>query len=260
MSREFGDVVLVVLGVTVARVVLAGAHTAYVKPSWGPFLLIAAVALVALALVDLARELWRSRRGAVAPAGAGGGGDPDGGDHGDLGDHGHDHARVPPVAVLLVLPVLVLYVIAPPPLGAWAAAREPARAEVVSTGLPPLEVGADGVADTDLLDLVQRMWSAPETVQDVPVRMLGFVSEGVETPASLARITVGCCAADGRPVKVDLAGPAADGLPPEGDWVVVEGRWTAGLEDPADELSPPVTVLEITGVTPAEEPDEPYLL
>ena len=264
MSREIGDVVLLVLGVTVVRVVYAGGHTAYVKPSWGPYLAAAGVAVVLLAIADLVGQLRSPRAEAATtgsslepvPEAAAGAAPADGHDH----DGGHDHSHVPGVAALLVLPVLVLYVVAPPPLGAWAAAREPARAEVVSAGIPPLEVGQDGVADTDLLDVVQRMWSAPETVADVPVRVLGFVTPGEETPAALARITVSCCAADGRPVKLDLTGPGAASLPPEGEWVEVEGRWTAGMEDPVDGLSPPVTVLEVSSVTPAQEPEEPYLL
>ena len=235
---DVADVLLVLLGVTVIRVVVAGAHTWYVKPSFAPFLVAAAVLVIAVAALDLLQGTVRGR----AHADAGG------------ADHGHDHSGAPGVAAFVVLPVATLLAVAPQPLGLWSAEREGRQAEVVAD-VGTLPTGEGGAADTTLLDVVQRMWSAPETLEGVPVRLVAFVSGGEGTERGLTRLAISCCAADGRPVSVDVDGPGAAELPADGEWVEVTGTWDGGTTPEGD----PDLVLTLEDVSPTDQPAEPYL-
>ena len=237
MSRDLSDVLLVLLGVTVLRVVHAGAHTWYVKPSFAPFLVAAAVLVITVAALDLLQGVVRGRPETAHDDG-----------------HGHDHSRAPGVAAFVALPVVALLTIAPAPLGLWSAEREGRQAELVSD-VGTLPVGDDGTADTDLLDVVERMWSAPETIEDVPVRLVAFASGGASTERGLTRLTIACCAADGRPVSVDVDGPEVASLPVDGEWVEVVGTWDGGTTAEGD----PDLVLVLDEVRPVDQPDEPYL-
>lgn len=162
---------------------------------------------------------------------------------------GHDHRPgTPAVALLLVVPVLAVFLVSPPSLGAFAADRVTQFSTTFAGEPPPLAPGPDGVADLGIADYTGRL-RAPRPGVDVPVRMTGFVSG--ETTAGgfvLSRFAIACCAADARVASVAVLSP--DPPPAVGAWVTVVGRPDAGR--------PHEPVLLAQTVTEVDEPAEPY--
>jgi ABC-type nickel/cobalt efflux system permease component RcnA len=109
--------VLLLLGGAVLRIsAFSTSYLNYVKPGFRPFLIAAGAVVFILGAIILVQE-WRK------PAKEG----PDeehGEEHAHHDDgHGHDHAHGPRVAWLMTLPVFAIFLIAPPALGSYAAAR-----------------------------------------------------------------------------------------------------------------------------------------
>lgn len=231
------DTLTLLAGSTLLMVGLTDLHLRYVKPQMQPLLVVAGLVLVGLALRGTLR-LVRELRG-QAPAAAGDG-------------HGH---RLPLSTWLIALPLIVLSLVAPPPLGSYAAARTDTRIAEPRVELPPLRAPRDGAVDLTLTDYYTRVLYAEDTLQGVRLRLTGFV-----TPVGgrwyVTRISLSCCAADGRPVKVLTSGAPAATAPPADSWVEVEGVFTAPQAPSADEV--PLPTLELDAVRPVEEPREPY--
>lgn len=109
------SIVVLMVGGVILKICLTDVHLRYVKAGFTPALITAAVVLLALGLAGLL--LHRE------PA-------PDGddgslaGDRADGDGHGHGADSGPRVAWLLLLPVLSLFLIAPPAPGSYAAARD----------------------------------------------------------------------------------------------------------------------------------------
>lgn len=117
MIREARAVVLLLLGNAMLRLALGGGYVDYVKPAMRIPLIVAGAALALLGAGRLLELVLGHAHG-----------------------HGHDHG--PRVAWLLVLPVFAILLIAPPPLGAYAAGRESgAVARPASTEYAPLPAG-----------------------------------------------------------------------------------------------------------------------
>ncbi|MEU8086604.1 hypothetical protein AB0B57_23715 [Micromonospora sp. NPDC049101] len=57
------------------------------------------------------------------------------------------------------------------------------------------------------------------------VQVTGFITPGPDGQPILARMILSCCAADGRPVKLGMAGNAPTGLAND-TWIQVTGRYT----------------------------------
>ena len=266
MRRETQNVLLILVGAVLMKIVLDGTYLRYVKPWSAPVVFAAGAVLVALALVAITRDV----RAHVGP-----GGDPAAGedhDHGHDHDHDHDHGHGhggSRASWLLALPVLALLLVAPPALGSAALSGSGERSVAVSDGgargdsipLPP------GEAPTlDLLDVVRHTAADPHgpiTTRDVTT--LGFLVPSARPGASgtdVARLTITCCAADASAVRVHLADP--HGLlgrlgpaPPGGGdrWVSVRGRVVAGTGTAADGHVPTLTVTDLSPVAP---PDPVY--
>ncbi len=171
----------------------------------------------------------------------------------------HDHGHGPAVAWLLVAPLLALLLVAPPPLGAFAAGRQSARPPVTTqTSYPPLQAAEDGAVPLRMTEFVFRaLYDDDRSLEGERVRLVGFV-----TPADdgegylLTRFTLNCCAADATAVSVRVLG---DELPREPDtWLAVEGRWEPEerQDDEAFSLEPPRLRLE--SAREVEEPSPPY--
>ena len=236
MNREVQSVVVVLVGSALLRISLTDVHLRYVKPEMAPFLVVAGVAMVALGLWTVLVE------GFLRPS-------PPGPAH--PGEHAHAGPRV---AWLLLLPVLGIFLVVPPALGSWAAAREPGRAPAqpaAGSTLDPLPPG-DPVRTT-LTDFVTRTsWDAGSTVRGRRVSLTGFVTPDGEGGWWLSRMAMSCCAADGYPVSVRILGATA---PPADTWVQVTGTHTP---DPAGfERGDPPT-LRAEDLVPVDEPREPY--
>lgn len=156
-----------------------------------------------------------------------------------LRDTGHGHT--PRSAWLLVLPVLVVLLVAPAPLGAWVAERRanqlPAQP---SSHFPPLPPGE--VVPMKVIDFVVRaQLDTGRTLENRPVRMTGFVSRQGDS-WYVTRVAINCCAADASAYRVEVAGHPA---PPRDSWVEVTGTW---LPDAGSDETPAVQAAAVAQV------------
>ena len=121
MRRELHALILTLVGGTLLKLAFTGDYARYVKPGVRPLLVAAAVVVLAIAAATLRR---RDRR-----------------DHADGDGHAHRHSRFD-VAWLLLLPMLVLLLLAPPALGSFSAARSgTALGAAPASDQPPLPEG-----------------------------------------------------------------------------------------------------------------------
>ncbi|GAA0520594.1 TIGR03943 family putative permease subunit [Paractinoplanes deccanensis] len=236
MSKLTQAVVMLLFGGAILRASFTDLYLRYVKEGLRPFLIAAGLLLVAAAVMTL----WYSFRS------------PEGHDDG----HGHEHHE-PKVGWLLLLPVLGLLLVAPPALGSYAA--EQAGSVVAqpdgNSDYPPLPAGDP--ADLSLVDYASRaLFDAGESMRDRDVRLTGFITTAPDGKPMLARIVLTCCAADGRPIKIGLAGRAPIDVPAD-TWVEVIGRYTAQTgKDPVNNVD--VAYLEVKTWQEITEPKQPY--
>ncbi len=229
-------VVLALLGAAVLRIsVFSSAYLNYVRPGFRPFLIAAGVVACALGVTALVRE-WRRP---MPPA------------HEQQGEaHGHDHARGPLVAWLLCLPVITIFLIAPPELGAFAAGLDdrPAPPPPAAESYP--ELAGTAPADMPVSEFVGRAWSG-DSLAGRTVRLTGFVVPAAHSGQwYLTRMRMSCCAADAIAMKVMVLGAQA---PPRNTWVEVTGTWSPSG---AGGTAPPrLTAVKVTRVP---RPTEPY--
>jgi uncharacterized repeat protein (TIGR03943 family) len=217
VNRQAQAVVLLLVGGAILRASLTDLYLRYVKEGLRPFLIAAGVLLVAAAVATLWYELRPRQAPALATT-------HDGDAHdGPADDHGHSH-REPGVAWLLVLPVFALLLAAPPALGSYAANRSGTALQETSD-FPPLPAG-DPVK-VGLVDYATRaVYDEGRSLDGRRVQLTGFVLVGADGVPYLARMTLSCCAADARPVKVGLAGAVPTGVAAD-SWLEVVGRYTA---------------------------------
>jgi uncharacterized repeat protein (TIGR03943 family) len=191
VNRQAQAVIMLLVGGAVLRTSLTDDYLRYVKEGLRPFLIAAAALLIVAALMTLWYELRGTRTVDPGCEGAAVG-------H----DDGHAHERK--VAWLLVLPVFGLLLVAPPALGSYAANRSGTALQEVSD-FPPLPAG-DPVK-VGLLDYASRaVFDEGKSLADRRVQLTGFVMAGQGGEWYLARMTLSCCAADARPIKVGLTG------------------------------------------------------
>lgn len=229
MRRDVQAVLLVLVGGALMRLYVSGAYLNYVKGSLGPFVLVSGVVLVGLGVWSAFRDgLFRQDPGEGHPG------------------HG------PRVAWLLVLPVLTIFLVAPPPLGSYAASTDAVSVAAPSTSLPPLPLG-DPVPVAVVDYVIRAVWDDAKTLQGRNVQMTGFVTPKAGTDAwYLTRMQLSCCAADARPYLIEMVGAppfAAD------TWVQVTGRWVPGGGTQRDDAIPR---LRVDDVVPVPQPENPY--
>lgn len=243
MRRETQNVLLVLLGGALLKLAWTGGYLRYVKPSLLPFLVAAGVVIVGLGLLAVVRDVRAATAGAPPP-----------------GD-GHDHDHVGRSPWLLLLPVLAIFLVAPPALGAHAVSRS-----VQASTAPPQQVAefsplpAGPAPPMRLGDLVTRaIWDRSGSLDGRTVTLLGFVVRGSAGTPYLARMSISCCAADATPVRVRLAGAGEfDGqlaTLPEDAWYEVRGQVVPGSAGPRTRYVPTVAV---SALRPVPEPAEPY--
>jgi uncharacterized repeat protein (TIGR03943 family) len=261
VSRQAQAVVLLLFGGAILKASATDLYLRYVKEGLRPFLLLAGAVLVVMSLCTLWYEL---RAPHATPDDDDHGHDDHGHAHHGHDDHGHDdhghddhgHAHHEPrVGWLLLLLVIGLLLVAPPALGAFTADQSgtlPASAESDYGPLPdgdPVRVG--------LLDFASRgIYDDGRSLSGRRVLLTGFVSTGPDGGPMLARIVVGCCAADGRPIKVGLTGgPAVDVA--AGTWIEVIGRHSARrATDPVNQAD--IAYLDVEQWQPITPPKKPY--
>lgn len=248
MRRDTQNVLLVLLGGALIKISATDLYLRYVKPGNKWYLLTAGAVILLFGAVSLVRDAWLARR----PAGAPGAGSPDDG-HGHEGS-GHGH-REPHSPWLLLLPVLAIFLVAPPALGADSVQRASAGNSVTdaagTTGdFPPLP--SAGAPELRLSDFVARaVWDRSGSLAGRDVTLTGFVVHR-DGAAELARLVITCCAADARPMVVRLTG--APDLP-SGSWLRLRARLLPGSATAADGYTPSVQVLD---AEPIAEPAEAY--
>ncbi|WP_327024536.1 TIGR03943 family putative permease subunit [Micromonospora sp. NBC_01739] len=225
MNRQAQGVLLLLFGGAVLRASLTDLYLRYVKEGLRPFLIAAGLLLVVAAIMTLWYEL---RPAADDPA---------------VEHDGHPHHE-PRVGWLLILPVLGLLLVAPPALGSYAASQSGTALNAPrQSDYPPLP-DADP-APVSVLDYAARaLFDRGASIGDRRVQLTGFLTTGGDGRPILARMVLSCCAADGRPVKLGLAGEVPVGLPDD-TWVEVVGRYSDRIgRDPVNDAEIPYLQVE----------------
>jgi uncharacterized repeat protein (TIGR03943 family) len=213
-----------VFGVTAIRLALTGQHRQFVRAGLGPFLVVSGIVLCGLALFTLfARPVTDEHL-----------------------DHHHDdtsHSVGP--GWLLLLPVIALFVVAPPPLGSWGLGQvgSSSRSE---QNWAPLPDSASPVS-LRLRELVGRASGAPKTLSGRVFVLEGFVSR-TGSPFAIARYSISCCAADAQGAEVIVEGvPSTAAVD---SWV----RVTAAYQ----EMRNDAVVVRATSIELVPSPGEPF--
>jgi uncharacterized repeat protein (TIGR03943 family) len=217
---------IALVGAAVLRLTLSGAYLRYVQNGMRPWLLIAGVALVVVGAFTVLRSL-------LAPS----------------ADDSDDRPRE---GWLLLAPIAVLLLVAPPALGAYGVDRAaPVDVRSGHGEFAPLPKAAGPVA-MSLLEYGQRAFDGDgRSLRDATVSLTGFVADGADsTSFRLARYQIACCAADAAAMIVKVIG--ISGRPPARDeWVTVTGRF-----HPTSGDTPELTALTIQSIPVPEDPYE----
>lgn len=220
-----GGAIGLLTGAVLLRLTLAGTYRWYVRDGMGPWLVVAAIVVIALAIATLALS-----RTHVPDA--------------------HGHERGDRAGWLLLAPIAALLLVAPPTLGSFGVGR--GAVVDVRAGAPvfrPLPSDA-GPTPMTLLEYGQRAFEHDgASFAGASVRLTGFVAGGAPGGFRLARYQISCCAADAAPVVIHVEGVVGD--PPSRDaWVTVTGTFhpPAGGEP----------VLAATSVELISTPEDPY--
>jgi len=237
VNRLSQAVVMLMFGGAILRVTLTDVFLRYVKEGLRPFLLAAGVLLIATAVMTI----WYELRAA----------------HREDGHDGHGHAHhEPQIGWLLILPVLGLLLVAPPALGSYSAGQAGTVLTAPSdSDYPPLPPGDP--ASISLLDYASRaVYDAGKSLTGRTVRMSGFITPGPDGHPMLARIVLTCCAADGRPIKVGLAGDTTVDVAPD-TWVQLDGVYSSRVgKDPVNKAD--VAYVEVKSWQQITQPKQPY--
>jgi uncharacterized repeat protein (TIGR03943 family) len=226
MRRDAANVLLVLVGAALLKITLDGTYLRYVKPTAAPWLLAAGCVLIVIAAVALGRDI--------------------------AGAHVHGHAHPGTRwAWLLAVPVLAIFLVAPPALGADSVLRAGSSGAPAPVTLPPLPRGA--VVPVSMSDFVTRsVWS--HTLDRRTVAVTGFVVHDHGTDY-VARLVITCCAADATPMRARLTGHLATALPDD-QWIRVLGRLVPGSATAANGYTPTLTTASLHTVAAPREPYE----
>ena len=275
MRRETQNILLVLLGGALLKIALNGTFLNYVKPSLYPWLILSGAIMVLLAGIAIVTDIVTARRAhaaaavvdhpepAVEPALVGAsahsGDEPVRADaaHSDADGHGHSHGAARS-AWMLLMPVLAIFLIAPPALGADSVNRAGGRTvasqqrqdQVIKTKFPPLPAGS--VVPLRLADVATRAaWDSTNSLDGRTLELTGFVVHDA-AGVYVARLVITCCAADAMPVKARMVG--TEGLVDD-EWITVTGRVRSNSADQADNYVP---VFDVESVKKIATPGDPY--
>ena len=205
MTRATQSFLLSITGAVLIRIAAGDAYLRYVN-EWMRWPLIAfGVPLLALVLA------------ALLPAK-------------DEPDDEHDAPHVPRAAWLLFAPSLVVFLVAPPALGAHFADRAQetvvAEQDADAPVMPPLP-DTDPVA-VGLDELIFRAaYDDGVTLRDRRLELTGFVSRDTSGRWYVTQFGINCCAADATVTRVLASGADA---PPDDQWVKVVGSHVEGTD------------------------------
>lgn len=222
MKQRTQSYLLLLFGTALIRIGAGALLTRYVKPSARPWVIVAGVAIVLVALAGLVLSRDSAARGSGTR-----------------------------VAWLIFAPIAVAILVVPAPLGLYSAQHStPVQPDSsVHQDFPPLP--GDGVHQLKLGDLVLRvLWDDGRTLQGKKVAVTGFVIGRRDDGFVLARLVITCCAADARPMELDVR---SDQHPADGTWLTVTGSY-AGVEPDAASFP----VLNATEISQVNRPTDPY--
>jgi uncharacterized repeat protein (TIGR03943 family) len=235
MKRETENVLLLLVGVSIAMITAGGVFTNYVKPALLPWLIATAVLLIVLALTAIVGDI---RRGGPRP-------------HAE-GEHSHPGR----IGWLLLIPIVVLIFVTPPAL-------QPGRST------PSISVAANNLSyqqfpdippgrapDVSLPDVMLRAANdKTDSLHNRLITVTGFVlheADGID----LGRIVIICCAADAQLARLHLRGAdTAASHFADNTWIRVEGEVTPAVRQPD---KAPIPTLTATAIVPVEAPPNPY--
>ena len=244
MRRDVQAIVLILVGGAVLRITIGDTFLNYVQEPMRFWLLLSGGILVVLGVLALIDAIRKGRAADDEPT-----------PHDEPHEHddGHGHgAGGPRAAWLLLLPVLAIFLIAPPALGAYAAARDLTNSAPASEAkAPPLPPGDP--AQVTVAEYVGRaVWDDGLTLVDRTVQMTGFVTPDPAGGWWISRMAVACCAADAIASKVKVLD--APDLPAD-TWVTITGRWVPGGGTKTDTAIPLIEVIDLVEVP---QPRNPY--
>jgi uncharacterized repeat protein (TIGR03943 family) len=159
---------------------------------------------------------------------------------------------------MLLMPVLAIFLVAPPALGADSVNRAGGRTvaseqrqdQVIKTKFPPLPAGS--VVPMRMADVATRAaWDATNSLNGRTLELTGFVVHDA-SGVYVARLVITCCAADAMPVKARLVG--AEGLTDD-QWITVTGQVRPDSAVQADNYVP---VFDTTSIKKIGTPSDPY--
>lgn len=247
MRRETQNILLILLGGALLKIAFTGDYLRYVKPSQQLWVIGGGAVMVALGAIAIARDLLAARAAAAAEST----GDGCGAEH-------HHSARA---AWLLMVPVLAVFLVAPPALGSDSVTRTQARAPQSSAArdaaaFPPLP--DDEVVPLAVSDFVARAgWDENGTLNGRTVSLSGFVvQDGGST--RLARMVISCCAADAFPVTVHLANGGRGELArlEQDSWIEVTGQVVPGTATRQNSYTPDFTLQSLRQIPTPQNPYE----
>ncbi|MEU4165082.1 TIGR03943 family protein [Actinoplanes sp. NPDC026670] len=286
MTRITQAVVMLLFGGAIIRSTVTDTFLRYVKEGLRPFLLGAGILLVTAAIMTIWYDLRAARsrssdpaRGSSEPVhssslaahgaselvhgaseAARGSSEPVHGssrpahdEHGHDDGHGHG-SHEPRVGWLLLAPVMALLLLSPPALGSFAAGQSGSVGPAAASDYPPLPDG-DPV-EVGLMDYAGRaVFDGGKSLTGRNVKLRGFITPGPDGKPMLARMVLACCAADGRPIKIGLAGAPID-APPDA-WVDVVGVYSPQVgTDPVNQAQ--LAYLDVRSWQEIDEPKQPY--
>jgi uncharacterized repeat protein (TIGR03943 family) len=257
VKREVRAVLLVLFGTAALRLSLfSDNYVRYVREYMRPYLITGGLVLVALGLAGAfsavraqLQEPAKSEHQDEQQDGY-----PDEHQPGHQGeDDGHGHAHGGPrSAWLLILPVLAIFLIAPPALGSYTAQRSAnAVAKPAAAAFPALPTGDPLVMPLNDFD-VRAVWDDSGALKGRRVKLTGFVTPKKGGGWYVSRLTISCCAADALTYKVEVRGAPA---PPTDSWVQITGVWRPGGPVKRDDAIPALNAQQVTGIA---QPHNPY--
>jgi uncharacterized repeat protein (TIGR03943 family) len=233
VRRETQNILLILLGGALLKLSFTDMYLRYVKAGLQPLLIAAGATMILLALIAIARDL---KAGAKEP-------EP---------HDGHEH-KSSPSPWMLLLPVLAVFLISPPALGADTVNRSDRNAAQESKSVNGFAALPEGeVIPLTLGEFVTRTaWDDSGSLDNRTVKLTGFVVRKNDF-TYVARLAISCCAADASPIKVRMTGTGFETMATD-QWVEVTGRVVPGSATKETAYVPTFTVSAINPVaTPAD--------
>jgi uncharacterized repeat protein (TIGR03943 family) len=257
VRRETTNILLVLVGGALVKITVDGTYLRYVKPTVKPWVLTAGIVMIALALAAIVRDILADQ---TSPTQSTDGWHPAAPATTEpvmtaaVTDGHHHSARW---TWLLMLPVLAIFLISPPALGADSVLRAgnrtaPAVVQQGSAAFPPLP--KEAAVPLSMSEFITRsVWDSSHSLTGATVALTGFVVHANGSDY-VARLVITCCAADATPMKVALTGGQAAPLLND-QWIRVTGRLRAGSATESNGYTPTLTV---SGLTLVSAPADPY--